>query len=108
MIKVTYISAQLFSGWKTIPYWSNSQSLQVKVCKASGIRDNSSLYKTNCCIATWEDVLGGGCKKTLQLVLPHKLVSAVLLQLHDARTAGHLGGDEDIKENSTEILLVGT
>ena len=49
-----------------------------------------------------------GSKKTLQLVLLHKLVSAVLLQLHDARTAGHLGGDEDIKENSTEILLVGT
>ena len=54
------ISAQLFSGWKTIPYRSNSQSLQVIVCKASGIRDNSSLYKTNCCIergrTSWEEV----------------------------------------------------
>ena len=54
------ISAQLFSGWKTISYRSNSQSLQVIVCKASGIRDNSSLYKTNCYIergrTSWEEV----------------------------------------------------
>ena len=35
--------------------------------------------------------MGGGCKKTPQLILPHKLVSAVLLQLDDARTAAHLG-----------------
>ena len=56
--------------------WNQRQQLIVQ---------NKLLYRT------WEDVLGGGCKKTPQLVLPHKLVSAVLLQLDDARTAAHLG-----------------
>ena len=39
----------------------------------------------------WEDIPNGGMHKRLQLVLPQTLINAVLTEVHNSATGGHLG-----------------
>ena len=63
------------STWQLKSLWTQKGNLDVK----DGI-----LYRQ------WEDILGGGKNKRLQLTLPAAQVPEVLRSLHDSCIAGHL------------------
>eukprot|EP00731_Ephydatia_muelleri_P022105 Em0014g696a len=71
------------STWQLKSLWTQRGNLDVK---------DDILYHQ------WEDILGGGKNKRLQLVLPAAQVPEVLGSLHDPCIAGHLGTKKTLEK----------